>query len=132
MARHKLTEAGIKRLDKAGIYSDGDGLFLRVRWGGSAQWFFIYKRGGKRTEIGLGGYGQGTAPVPLSLARTKAEDIRAKLARGIDPREERKPVRVITFKHCMDELLASKADGWKNDKHRAQWHMTLEDYRPTD
>ncbi len=128
MARHKLTEAGIKRLDKAGIYSDGDGLFLRVRKGGSAQWFFIYKRGGKRTEIGLGGYGQGTAPVPLSLARTKAEDIRAKLARDIDPREERKPVRVITFKHCMDELLASKADGWKNDKHRAQWHMTLEDY----
>jgi integrase len=28
----------------------------------------------------------------------------------------------------MDELLASKADGWKNDKHRAQWHMTLQDY----
>lgn len=128
MARHKLTEAGIKRIDQAGIYSDGDGLFMRVRKGGSRQWFFIYKRDKKRTEIGLGGYGQGTAPVSLALAREKAEAIRGKLARGFDPREERKPARVITFKHCMDELLASKEGSWKNDKHRAQWLMTLQDY----
>jgi|TARA_R110002049_G_scaffold3488_1_gene26088 integrase len=128
MARHKLTDTGIKRLDKPGIYSDGDGLFLRVRKGGSRQWFFIYKRDRKRTEIGLGGYGQGTAPVSLSLAREKAEAIRDKLARGVDPRGEKKPVRVITFKHCMDKLLASKESGWKNDKHRAQWFMTLNDY----
>lgn len=128
MARHKLTEAGIKRLDQAGIYSDGDGLFLRVRKGGSRQWFFIFKRHGNRTEIGLGGYGQGTAPVSLALAREKAEAIRGKLARGVDPRDEKKPPRVITFKHCLDELLASKEGGWKNDKHRAQWHMTLNDY----
>lgn len=128
MARHKLFDATIKRLEEPGIYSDGDGLFIRVRKGGSKQWFFIYRRGGKRTEIGLGGYGQGTAPVSLTLAREKAEEIRNKLARGIDPRDERKPVRVITFKHCMDELLASKEANWKNDKHRAQWHMTLNDY----
>ena len=128
MARHKLTDAGIKRLDKPGIYGDGDGLFLRVRKGGSRQWFFIFKRGGKRTEIGLGGYGQGTAPVSLALAREKAEGIRDKLARGIDPRDDRRPARVVTFRRCMDELLRSKEDGWKNDKHRAQWHMTLTDY----
>lgn len=128
MARHKLTEAGIKRIDQAGIYSDGDGLFLRVRKGGSRQWFFIFKRHGNRTEIGLGGYGQGTAPVSLALAREKAEAIRGKLARGVDPRGEKKPPRVITFKHCLDELLTSKEGGWKNDKHRAQWHMTLNDY----
>lgn len=128
MARHKLTDAAIKRLDQPGIYSDGDGLFLRVRKGGSRQWFFITRRGGKRAEIGLGGYGQGTAPVSLALAREKADAIRQQLARGIDPRDERRPARVITFKHCMDELLASKEGGWKNDKHRAQWHMTLRDY----
>lgn len=128
MPRHKLSDAGIRRLDKPGIYSDGDGLFLRVRKGGSRQWFFIYKRSGKRTEIGLGGYGQGTAPVSLSLAREKAETIREQLARGIDPRQSKRPARVITFKDCMDELLASKEGGWKNDKHRAQWHMTLNEY----
>jgi hypothetical protein len=88
MARFKLTETKVRKLDKAGIYSDGDGLFLRVRAGGSKQWLFIYKRAGKRTEIGLGGYGQGTAPVSLELAREKADGMRHRLARG----EDRRPV----------------------------------------
>lgn len=129
MARHKLSESNLKRLDKPGVYGDGDGLFFRIRKGGSKQWFFIFKRDGKRTEIGLGGYGQGTAPVSLLLAREKAEVIRQKLARGEDPREEaRKPARVVTFKDCMDGLLKAKAGDWTNDKHRAQWEMTLREY----
>lgn len=128
MARHKLSESSVKRLDQPGIYGDGDGLWLRVRKGGSKQWFFIYKRDGRRSEIGLGGYGQGTAPVPLALAREKAEAIRDKLARGEDPKTDRKPARVITFADCMDALLRTKADDWTNDKHRAQWEMTLREY----
>ncbi|WP_245519669.1 MULTISPECIES: integrase arm-type DNA-binding domain-containing protein [unclassified Mesorhizobium] len=129
MARHKLSEAGLKRIDKAGVYSDGDGLFLRIRKGGSRQWFFIYKRDGKRSELGLGGYGQGTAPVSLVLAREKAEVLRQRLARGEELRVEAKPTpRVITFEHCMDELLKAKAGNWKNAKHKAQWEMTLKEY----
>ncbi|PBB80909.1 integrase [Mesorhizobium sp. WSM3879] len=129
MARHKLSEAGLKRIDKTGIYSDGDGLFLRVRKGGSRQWFFIYKRDGKRTELGLGGYGQGTAPVSLALAREKADALRQRLARGEELRVETKPVpRVITFEHCMGELLKARAGDWKNSKHKAQWEMTLREY----
>lgn len=128
MARFKLSETAIKRLEKPGIYGDGDGLFLRVRKGGSRQWFFIFKRDGNRSEIGLGGYGQGTAPVSLALARDKADAIRDQLARGLDPRGDRQPARVVTFAHVMGELLQSKEGGWKNDKHRAQWYMTLTDY----
>lgn len=67
MARNKLTETKIKKLSTAGIYSDGDGLYLRVRAGGSKQWFFIYKRDGKRTEIGLGGYGDVTGKILQQL-----------------------------------------------------------------
>ncbi|MER9279608.1 Arm DNA-binding domain-containing protein [Mesorhizobium sp. M0522] len=66
MAKHKLSETRIRTLP-VGIHSDGDGLFLRVGKEGSRQWFFIYKRAGKRTELGLGGYGFGTAPVSLAL-----------------------------------------------------------------
>lgn len=128
MARHKLSESNLKRLDRPGVYGDGDGLFLRVRKGGSKQWFFIFKREGKRTEIGLGGYGQGTAPVSLALAREKADAIRDKLARGEDPRAEKKPARVVTFADCMEGLLQAKAAEWTNDKHRAQWEMTLREY----
>lgn len=128
LARHKLSESNLKRLDKPGVYGDGDGLWLRVRKGGSKQWFFIWKRAGQRTEIGLGGYGQGTAPVSLSLAREKADAVREKLARGEDPRTEKKPARVVTFADCMEGLLQAKADEWTNDKHRAQWEMTLREY----
>src|SRR5262245_27628352 len=129
MARHKLRESNLRGLDKAGIYSDGDGLFLRVRKGGSRQWFFIYRRGGRRTEIGLGGHGQGTAPVSLALAREKAEAVRQMLARGEDPRPGGRPVpAVVTFAHCMEGLLQAKSGEWRNPKHRAQWEMTLRVY----
>lgn len=127
MARNKLTETKIKGLDKPGIYGDGDGLWLRVQRGGSRNWLFIYRRGPDRTEIGLGGYGRGTAPVSLALAREKAEAIRDQLARGEDPkRPKAKPA--TTFKECMDAVLAIKEQEWKSEKHGAQWRMTLREY----
>ena len=127
MARHRLSQSRIPTLP-VGIHSDGDGLFLRVRKGGSRQWFFIFRRGARRTEIGLGGYGRGTAPVSLALAREKAEAIRDKLARSIDPTADRRPARVVTFGDCMRQLLETKSGGWKNEKHRAQYEMTLREY----
>jgi integrase len=122
MARNKLTETKIKKLSTAGIYSDGDGLYLRVRAGGSKQWFFIYKRDGKRTEIGLGGYGQGTAPVSLDLAREKAEGIRQRLARG-----EELAVRP-TFASIMEDVIQKKMTESKSKGHKAAWRMTLDKY----
>ena len=128
MARNKLSETRVKAIEAPGIYGDGDGLWLRVQKRGSKNWIFIYKRQGRRTEIGLGGYGQGTAPVSLALAREKAEAIRDQLARGIDPLAARKPARTITFEDCMEALLDVKKAEWRNDKHAAQWRMTLREY----
>ncbi|MBN7759978.1 integrase arm-type DNA-binding domain-containing protein [Nitratireductor aquibiodomus] len=122
MARHKLSESRIRTLSKAGIYSDGDGLYLRVRDGGSKQWRFIFKRAGKRTEIALGGYGQGTAPVSLALAREKADAIRERLARGEDLAGRK------TFLDVMEDVIAVKEAGFRNEKHKAQWRMTLDKY----
>lgn len=121
MARNKLTETRIRTLP-TGIHSDGDGLFLRVRKGGSRQWFFIYRRGANRKEIGLGGYGQGTAPVSLTLAREKAEAIRQRLARGEDLMHRK------TFADVMEDVIAVKDASFKNEKHKAQWRMTLDRY----
>ncbi|WP_449396273.1 tyrosine-type recombinase/integrase [Devosia riboflavina] len=123
MARNKLTETKIKALAEPGVYSDGDGLFLRVRTGGSKQWFFITRRGGKRVELGLGGYGQGTAPVSLVLAREKAQAVRERLARG---EVLHAPQR--TFADLMEDVIALKLASFRNDKHRAQWRMTLDTY----
>jgi integrase len=122
MARNKLSETKIKSLTKPGIYSDGDGLYLRVRTGGSRQWIFIHKRGGIRSETGLGGYGQGTAPVSLALAREKADELRHRLARG-DKLHDRK-----TFAEVMDDVLDVKLASSKNKKHQDQWSMTLRTY----
>lgn len=123
MARNKLTETKIKTFTAPGVYSDGDGLFLRVRTSGSRQWFFITRRGGKRVELGLGGHGQGTAPVSLVLAREKADAIRERLARG-----EMLHAPQRTFGEIMADVLAVKDESFRNDKHRAQWRMTLENY----
>jgi integrase len=128
MARNKLSETKIKGLTKPGIYGDGDGLYIRVQKGGSRNFVFIYRRSSERTEIGLGGYGQGTAPVSLALAREKAEAIRQQLARGEDPRADKKASRPKTFKDCMDALIEAKESEWTNPKHGDQWKMTLREY----
>jgi integrase len=36
--------------------------------------------------------------------------------------------RAITFEQCAKAYVASHEAGWKNDKHRAQWHSTLKTY----
>jgi hypothetical protein len=122
MPSKKLSETKIKKLSKPGIYSDGDGLYLRVRAGGSKQWFFIYKRDGKRTELGLGGYGTGTAPVDLELAREKADDIRKKLARG-EKLDERP-----TFSSLIDDVIAVETASSTNERHIKQWGLSLRIY----
>lgn len=127
MARGKLSETKIKALAEPGIYGDGDGLYLRVQKGLSKNWLFIWRRANKRNEMGLGGYGRGTAPVSLALAREKAEAVRQQLARGEDPRGDHKP-KVTTFKECMERVIEAREAGWKNGKHADQWKMTLREY----
>lgn len=128
MAKNKLSETKIRALTKPGIYSDGDGLYMRVQKAGSKNWIFIWRRGTARNEIGLGGYGQGTAPVTLAIARQKADIVRDQLARGEDPRAEKKAAKPKTFKDCMEMLLEVKEAEWTNPKHADQWKMTLREY----
>lgn len=130
MARYKLSETRILTLP-VGIHSDGDGLFLRVRKhvvkdGGeetlSRQWIFVFKRQGKRNEIALGGHGRGTAPVSLVIARQKADAIRNRLATGEDLHTRK------TFADVMDDVIDVKVSSFRNEKHKAQWRMTLDTY----
>ena len=128
MARHKLSEKQCKALTAPGIYSDGDGLFFRVRPGGSRQWLFVYRWSGKRAEIGLGGYGQGVAPVSVALAREKAETIRQQLAREEDPKADKRIRTGKTFKDIADDVVKIKEKEFRNPKHRQQWRNTLDQH----
>jgi integrase len=116
-----------------GRHADGGGLYLVVdRPGGkdaAKRWVFLYRKDGRLREMGLGGL----LNVPIAKARVEAEKWRTVLgdraSRG-DPIAERKRVSggIPTFGDFADKFLDAKEAGWRNDKHRAQWRMTLTEY----
>ena len=77
-----------KQASNAGLgkHSDGGGLYLYKLANGSAQWVFRFTYGGKRREMGLGGY----PAVSLGDARRMAERHRNTAQAGGNPIETRK------------------------------------------
>lgn len=124
----KLSARTVETVTDPGRYSDGNGLYLVVREGGSRQWFLFYRYGGKRSELGLGRAGKGGAS--LAEARKLAEDQRALLRQGKNPKEERTAQKIAaapTFGAFADEYIDTHGPKFRNAKHRAQWAMTLGD-----
>jgi integrase len=132
MARQvdKLTARRVQALKEPGRHSDGGGLYLVIYKSGSKRWAFIFrrKRDGKQSELGFGGLGS----VSLARARELAADARAAIADGDDPRTVRdaasRDFTVPTFGEFAQTVIASLEDGWRNAKHRAQWHSTIATY----
>jgi integrase len=119
----KLT-ARMVETAKAGKYGDGDGLQLAVSPSGAKKWVLRFLWQGRPREMGLGSY----PVVGLAEARDKALAGR-KLARsGADPIAARKGKGVPTFGELADQVARDLADGFRNDKHKAQWAMTLKVY----
>ncbi len=92
---------------------------------------FFYRFGGKRKEMGLGSAAKGN--VGLLDARKEAAKARALVTEGIDPLEakgvRRQAERTIpNFGTFADEYLASHRSKFRNEKHVAQWEMTLKTY----
>lgn len=126
MARilQKLSDVLVKSTKlKPGRHSDGGGLYLNVTPFGSKSWLFMWTIAGKRREMGLGPY----PAVTLASARTKAGEARQAIAEGRDPIAEKAKETEPTFAECVDKFLGSMEGQWRNDKHRAQWRMTLGD-----
>ena len=121
----KLNPLQVRNLKEPGRYSDGDGLILEVRPGGSKSWIARLQSNGRRRDYGLGSF----KDITLNEARERAREYRKQLRSGIDPLEAKRLAREIpTFR------AAAKAyhDEWKrrrrNAKHEAQWLSTLEAY----
>jgi integrase len=67
--------------------------------------------------------------VPLADARENAADARRTLAKGLNPIDERKRDDGIpTFGEMADIVCEALAAGFRNEKHKAQWRMTLTTY----
>ncbi|GAO38600.1 putative recombinase [Sphingomonas changbaiensis NBRC 104936] len=122
----KLTALKVKSLSEPGSYSDGDGLMLVVRPSGSKNWIMRITIAGKRRDIGLGSYKTTT----LADAREAADEMRRKVARGIDPLAERRAERIVipTFQEAAKAVHEEHKAAWKNGKHQDQWLTTLKTY----
>jgi Arm DNA-binding domain len=110
MPRNVLRETQVKAATKPGLLADGDGLYLSVSKTGAKSWRYIYVRGGKRTELGLGSYGSGTEQVSLAAARDKADGIRTILGAGGNPQAsptEPPPQAPVTFGKFADDFIAT-------------------------
>jgi integrase len=109
------------------------GLLLQVTPSGAKSWILRTLVGGKRRPIGLGGY----PDVSLADARKKAQEVKEKIAQGIDPVEERKAARQalmtarlssLTFSDAMTQYIAMKSKEFKNPRQAQQWTNSLSTY----
>lgn len=131
----ELGPLDVKRLVEPGLHAVGGvaGLHLQILPSGGRSWLLRIVIGGKRREVGLGGF----PDVPLALAREKAREVRETVQQGRDPIAERAAARSalaaqrgaeITFDECAEKFVAAKSAEWKSVKHAAQWMATLTTY----
>jgi integrase len=137
MAR-KAKELGplaVSRLTAPGLHAVGgvSGLYLQVLPSGGRSWVLRATVGGKRRDMGLGGF----PDVLLAGARDAARKAREKIDNGLDPIEERRraksallaaTAKVITFEEAAKAYMAAHESSWRNAKHRQQWENTLKAY----
>lgn len=118
----KLTAAGIKSLSKPGLHGGGGTLYLNVAPGGSKSWIQRLTIGGRRRDIGLGGW----PLVSLAEAREKAFENR-KLARaGDDPLAEKRRRRTPTCGEAAERTFEAHKPRWCNGQHTRNWMASLE------
>lgn len=126
-----LSARTVATLVAPGRYADGGGLYLLVRKRSESVerlWVFRYKRGGREKArektLSIGA----ARDISLASARKTAGGCRTKLAEGKDPREALlKNDGIPTFGELVDDLLDTILPAFKNEKHKAQWKMTLGD-----
>ena len=125
----RLSARKVETISAPGLHADGGGLYLSVGPGASKRWAYVFRRYGKRREMGLGS----ASVVSLAEARRKAEEARRLQADGLDPIEARaaaasRQSQAVKFGEFADGLVADLSRGFHNKKHIAQWVMTLTTY----
>lgn len=131
----ELSDLSVRRLTTPGFHAVGgvSGLHLQVLSSGARTWILRVMVGGKRRDMGLGGY----PDVTLSMARERAREAKDKIRRGVDPIAERLALKSalasargaqITFDQAAAKYIEAMSHEWKNAKHQAQWAATLREY----
>jgi integrase len=122
---NRLSARKVETIKEPGRHADGGNLYLVVDKNGARRWVFLFRWQGRLREMGLGS----ARDVSLARARELATEARAHLAEGRDPLDRRAIAQAKpTFGQIADEVVASLSTGWRNEKHRYQWRMTLTKY----
>ena len=110
------------------MYADGNCLYLVVDESGAKRWMLRVTIHGRRRDVGLGGL----KTVSLADARDKAREWRKQAREGGDPLSDRRRERMLkampSFEAIAREVHQSHSQSFRNDKHRAQWISSLEEY----
>jgi hypothetical protein len=119
----KLSIKRVVAAREAGMYCDGDGLYLRIGPGGAKSLILRILVHGRRRDLGLGS----RAWMSLAKAREEARKLRTEARSGRDPdlfrtREE------LTFEAAAKRHHASLARTLKSDRHADLWLRSLELY----
>ena len=125
---------------KPGRHSDGKGLYLLVKPGGTKSWVLRVQHNGRRQDFGLGSFATDSVIVPIPLhkrrsltlaeAREKARIGRELAKAGMNPSVVWRHVEeeVPTFRLAAERYHAQVSKGWRNGKHGEQWLNTLKSY----
>ena len=104
------------------MHGDGNGLYLNVTPSGSRSWIQRMVIGGRRRELGLGGY----PAIGLAEARALALANKAFARAGRDPVAERRRTNVPTFREAARRVYDANLPRWRNGKHITTWWQSLE------
>lgn len=131
----ELSALAVKHLKAPGLHFVGGvpGLALQVSPTGGRSWVLRAMVGGKRRDMGLGGFPE----VTLADARDKAKTARKQIDGNVDPINARAEGKAalrnsvairITFSEAAKEYIAANEASWRNAKHCQQWRNSLETY----
>ena len=118
----KLSATRVKALRDPGRYSDGDGLHLFISKTGGKSWVLRTTVGGRRRDIGLGGY----PAVSLAQARQRAFDRREEITNGRDPVAYKRRPATPTFREAARAVHELNKPRWRNERHALAWIQTLQ------
>lgn len=127
-AMSKLTAQLVRGLRSPGRYSDGQGLSLDVRSAEQRYWMYRYMRDGRERYMSLGS----ANALSLADARKKHAEVRALLAKGIDPMEsrsaqkvERKASTAHRFGDVIEQYIAAHRSAWRGRRSEQHWRRSL-------
>ncbi len=124
----RLSAVGVSHaLKSPGLYSDGEGLILKVDKRGGAYWMCRVQREGKRQDYGLGS----AKLLSLADARDKARELRRAVKvekRDILMERRDEDAAKVIFREAAKIYHGENAAGWKSKVYARQWLASLENY----